>query len=118
MKSAAQIFAEAKERITQVTPQEVRDAIARGEDLALVDVREPNEWNLGHLPGAVHIPRGVLESAIETRVPRDRRVVLYCASGNRSALVADTMQQMGYGKVSSLAGGFRAWAEAGGDIDG
>ena len=118
MKTAAELFAEAKARITQVTPQEVRDAVARGDDLALIDVREPNEWNLGHLPGAVLIPRGVLESAVDARVPRDKRVVLYCASGNRSALAADALAQMGYANVASLAGGFRAWAEAGGEIDG
>ena len=118
MKTAAELFAEARERITQVTPQEVRDAVGRGEDLALIDVREPNEWNLGHLPGAVHIPRGVLESAIETRVPRERRVVLYCASGNRSALAAESLQAMGYANVASMSGGFRGWADMGGDIDG
>jgi rhodanese-related sulfurtransferase len=118
MKTAAQIFAEAKERITQVTPQEVRDAVGRGEDVALIDVREPNEWNLGHLPGAVHIPRGVLESGIETRVPRERRVVLYCASGNRSALAAEMLEQMGYTDVASMSGGFRGWAEMGGYVEG
>ena len=117
MKTAAQLFAEAKARITQVTPQEVQDAQARGEDLALIDVREPNEWNLGHLPGAELIPRGVLESAIESRVPRERRVVLYCASGNRSALAAESLAQMGYANVQSLAGGFRGWADMGGDVE-
>jgi len=117
MKTAAQLFAEAKERITQVTPQEVRDAQARGEDLAIIDVREPNEWNLGHLPGAVHIPRGVLESAIEQREPRERRVVLYCASGNRSALAAESIAQMGYTNVASMSGGFRGWADMGGDVE-
>src|SRR5688500_7205050 len=118
MKTAAQLFAEAKQRITEVSPQDVRDAIARGDDLALIDVREPNEWNLGHLPGAAHIPRGVLESSIESRVPRERRVVLYCASGNRSALAAETLGQMGYRDVASMAGGFRGWAESGGDVEG
>jgi rhodanese-related sulfurtransferase len=117
MKTAAQLFAEAKARITQVTPQQVRDAVAQGEDVAIIDVREPNEWNLGHIPGAVHIPRGVLESAIETRVPRERRVVLYCASGNRSALAAESLQQMGYTNVASMAGGFRGWADMGGDVE-
>ncbi|AHG91905.1 Rhodanese-like protein [Gemmatirosa kalamazoonensis] len=118
MKTAAELFAEAKARITQVTPQEVRDAVARGDDLALIDVREPNEWNLGHLPGAVLIPRGVLESAVDARVPRDKRVVLYCASGNRSALAAESLGQMGYTNVASMAGGFRGWAEMGGDVEG
>jgi len=117
MKSAADLFAEAKQRIAQVTPQEVRDAVARGDDVALIDVREPNEWNLGHIPGAAHIPRGVLESAIETRQPRDKRIVLYCASGNRSALAAESIGQMGYTNVASMSGGFRGWAEMGGDVE-
>src|SRR4051812_34664041 len=106
MKTAAQLFAESKERITQVSAKDVQDAIGKGEDIALIDVREPNEWNLGHIPGATHIPRGVLESAIESRVPRERRVVLYCASGNRSALAAEMLEQMGYANVASMAGGF------------
>jgi rhodanese-related sulfurtransferase len=117
MKTAAQLFAEARERIAQVTPQEVRDAVARGEELALIDVREPNEWNLGHIPGSTHIPRGVLESAIEKRLPRETRVVLYCASGNRSALAVESIAQMGYANVASMAGGFRAWCESGGDVE-
>jgi rhodanese-related sulfurtransferase len=83
----------------------------------LLDVREPNEWALGHIPGAMHIPRGVMESAIETRVPREHEVVIYCASGNRSALAADVLQQMGYEKVSSMSGGIRGWSDAGGDIE-
>jgi rhodanese-related sulfurtransferase len=117
MKTAKQLFAEARERIKQVSPQEVRDALARGDDVALIDVREPNEWNLGHIPGAVHIPRGVLESAVDTRVPRERRIVLYCASGNRSALAAEMLEQMGYTDVASMSTGFRGWAEMGGDVE-
>ena len=118
MKTAAELFAEAKQRITEVTPQEVRDAMGRGEQIALIDVREPNVWNLGHLPGAAHIPRGVLESAIEARVPRDGRVVLYCASGNRSALAAESLGQMGYTNVASMSGGIRGWTDMGGDVEG
>jgi rhodanese-related sulfurtransferase len=118
MKTAAQLFAETKQRITEVSAQDVRDALARGEDLALIDVREPNEWNLGHLPGAAHIPRGVLESAIESRVSRDARVVLYCASGNRSALAAESSGRWATRNVASMAGGFRGWADSGGDVEG
>jgi rhodanese-related sulfurtransferase len=81
-------------------------------------VREPNEYNLGRLPQAMHIPRGTLETSIEQRVPRDRKVVIYCASGNRSALAADTMREMGYEDVASMSGGFRGWAESGGEIEG
>lgn len=116
MKTATQLISEAKVRIREVNPQHAKQLIDAG---ALpLDCREPNEWNLGHIPDALHIPRGILETTIEAAVPRVRPIVLYCASGNRSALAADTLQQMGYSDVCSLAGGFRAWAEAGGDIDG
>jgi rhodanese-related sulfurtransferase len=82
----------------------------------LVDVREQNEWNLGHAAPAEYIGRGVLESQVESRVPRDARVVLMCASGNRSALAAVTLQQMGYANVASMAGGFRDWVASGGSV--
>jgi rhodanese-related sulfurtransferase len=118
MKTAAELFAEAKERITQVTPAQLREMLARGDDVAVIDVREPNEWNLGHLPGAMHIPRGVLESGVERAgVPRERKVVLYCASGNRSALAAEMLGLMGYRDVASMAGGFKAWALSGGEVE-
>jgi rhodanese-related sulfurtransferase len=109
---------EAKQRITEVTPQDVRGRKERGEAMVLVDVREPNEWNLGRLPGAVHIPRGTMETTIEARVPREATVVIYCASGNRSALAADTLQQMGYTNVASMSGGFRDWSGTGGPVEG
>ncbi len=118
MKTAQELIAEAKARITEVTPREVMNALARGEPLVLIDCREQNEWNLGHAAQAVYIGRGVLEGSIEARVPRDARVVLYCASGNRSALAADTLQQMGYTNVASMAGGFRDWVAAGGEVAG
>ena len=117
MKSAADLIAEAKARIAEVTPDEVQARRARGDAFLLLDVREPNEWAMGHIPGATHIPRGVMESAIEQRVPRSDEVVIYCASGNRSALAADVLQQMGYEKVSSMRGGIRGWSDAGGDVE-
>ena len=117
MKTAAELFAEAKTRITEHTPDEVRARRERGEAFTLLDVREPNEWSMGHIPGAMHIPRGVMESAIETRIPREQEIVIYCASGNRSAMAADILQQMGYRKVSSMRGGIRGWADAGGDVE-
>jgi rhodanese-related sulfurtransferase len=88
------------------------------ETAVFIDCREPNEFNLGHIPGAILIPRGQLEQNIEALVQRDRRIILYCASGNRSALGADTLQQMGYTDVVSLAAGFRGWFEGGGEVDG
>ena len=117
MKTAQQLIAEAKASIKETTAREVQEQLARGESLVLVDIREQNEWNLGHAAPAIYIGRGVLESQIESRVPRETPVVLYCASGNRSALAADTMQNMGYTNVSSMAGGIRAWSDAGGPID-
>jgi rhodanese-related sulfurtransferase len=118
MKSGTDLINEAKQRITEVTPSQVKQSLGAGERPVLLDVREPNEWNMGHLPGAVHIPRGIMETSIEARVPRDASVVIYCASGNRSALAADTLQQMGYRQVSSMSGGFRGWVDAGGDVEG
>lgn len=114
-KTGADLIEDAKARVRQVTPP---DAIRDHDPNTLyLDVREPNEWNLGHLPKAMHIPRGTLEGKVEEMIPRDRNVVVYCASGNRSALAADTMQQMGYTSVASLAGGFRGWAESGGEVE-
>jgi rhodanese-related sulfurtransferase len=116
MKSGTDLINEAKARIRQVNTAEALTLHARGGAIFL-DVRDLQEVNLGKIPNAVHISRGNLETKIEAVVPRDAEVVIYCASGNRSALAAETMQQMGYTNVSSLAGGFRGWAEAGGDID-
>jgi rhodanese-related sulfurtransferase len=117
-KTYADLVSEAKQRITEVSPAEAIAMRERGEDVLFVDCREPNEWNLGRVPSALFIPRGRLEQDMERQVPRDKRVVLYCASGIRSALGADTLQQMGYTSVASLARGFRGWAEEGGDIEG
>jgi rhodanese-related sulfurtransferase len=116
-KGYADLVREAKARIREITPSDSIALQASNPQALFIDVREPNEWNLGHIPGARHIPRGVLEQNIEAAAPRDRRIVLYCASGNRTALAADTLQHMGYSDVRSLAGGFRGWVEAGGDIE-
>ena len=117
-KSAAELIAEAKQRIREISPRQAKELRDRGENVLFIDVREQNEWNLGHIPGAIFIPRGTLEGAIDQRVPREQHVILYCASGNRSALAAESIAQMGYANVASMSGGFRGWAEMGGDIDG
>ena len=117
MKSGTDLINDAKSRIREVSAAEARTLHERG-NVTFLDVRDQPEVNLGRIPGAVHISRGMLESKVEAAVPRDAEVVIYCASGNRSALAADTMRQMGYEKVSSLAGGFRGWAESGGDVEG
>ena len=116
MKTAQQLIAEAKAQITEVTAREVQDQLARGESVVLIDIREQNEWSLGHAKPAQYIGRGVLESQIESKVPRDANVVLMCASGNRSALAAKVLLEMGYSRVASLAGGFRDWVASGGEV--
>src|SRR5256885_14911979 len=113
-KTGQDLIDEAKQQIVQVTPEQVREMQAHNEAVVYLDVREPNEWNLGHLPRAIHLPRGNLEGKVEGLIDRNQKVVVYCARGNRSALAALTMKQMGYDKVSSMAQGIQGWA----DIDG
>lgn len=115
-KSGSDLVAEARTRIREIDAAAAIAQEGKAETIFL-DVREPAEWNLGHVPNAVHIPRGQLESRVEALVGRDRKIVVYCAGGSRSALAADTLQQMGYDNVASLSGGFRAWAEGGGGVD-
>ncbi|PAP75714.1 rhodanese-like domain-containing protein [Rubrivirga marina] len=104
----------ARAEITETDPATVRQRMEAGEDMVLVDVREPDEWDRGHLPGAVAMPRGVLERDIEAAFPDpDAPLVLYCGGGYRSALAARALEQMGYANVRSMDGGWRAWTEAG-----
>ena len=117
MRSGTDLINEAKGRVRQVNAADARALHARG-GVTFLDVRDLPEVNLGKIPGAVHISRGNLETRIEGVVPRNAEVVIYCASGNRSAFAAETMQQMCYAHVCSLAGGIRGWAESGGEIDG
>lgn len=115
-KSGTELVAEAKARVVEIDAANAIMQKAKG-GTVFIDVRESNEWNLGHVPNAVHVPRGQLEGKVESLIQRGANVVVYCAGGSRSALAADTLQQMGYGNVTSLKGGFRAWAESGGEID-
>ncbi len=122
-KTAAELVAEAKQRVENLTVDQAADEIERG-DALLVDLREPGERAQGAIPGAVHAPRGMLEfwadpTSTYHRAEFDpnRRVILHCASGGRSALAADTLQQMGYGNVAHLDGGFNAWKEAGRPVE-
>jgi len=117
VKTGSDLIAEAKGKIREVTPQDVMQMLERGEQVTLLDCRDLNEANLGKVPGALHISRGNLETKVEALIPRDANVVIYCASGNRSALAAVTMQDMGYAHVASMESGFRGWAEAGGDVE-
>src|SRR5271167_601950 len=105
---------DAKQRVKETNVPDVKRRIDTGEKLILVDVREDNEWAKGHLPGAVHMGKGVIERDIEQQVPDTRtKLVLYCGGGFRSALVADNLQKMGYTNVESMDGGWRGWTEAG-----
>jgi rhodanese-related sulfurtransferase len=114
-KTGAALVEDAKSRVSEIAP---KDALKLyGQEVVFLDVREPNEWNLGHVPGAIHIPRGQLETKVEQAIDRSKRVVVYCAGGSRSALATDTLQQMGYQQVTSLQDGFRGWADAGGDVE-
>ncbi|MFL5887781.1 MAG: molybdopterin-synthase adenylyltransferase MoeB, partial [Solirubrobacteraceae bacterium] len=111
--SSAEVIKQIKERVSEIDPAEVREDLGNG--VVLVDVREGEEFERERIPGAVHVPRGYLESRIEGAVrDRDAHVVLYCASGSRSALAADTLQQLlGYTNVESMTGGITLWKDRG-----
>jgi sulfur-carrier protein adenylyltransferase/sulfurtransferase len=111
--SGAEVIKQIKERVSEIDPAEVRKGLGNG--VVLVDVREGEEYERERIPGAVHVPRGYLESRIEGAVrDRDAHVVLYCASGSRSSLAADTLQQLlGYTNVDSMTGGITLWKDRG-----
>ncbi len=115
--SGAEFIRKVKSEITEIDPGEVNDLLGNG--VALVDVRETEEFSTGHLPGARHVARGFLESRIEGTVPdRSQRVILYCASGNRSALAAHTLQEeLGYENVASMLGGITLWKDRGYSVE-
>jgi rhodanese-related sulfurtransferase len=105
---------EARKKIKETNVADVKRRLEAGEKLLLVDVREDNEWAKGHLPGAVHLGKGIIERDIEQRVPEpSAKVILYCGGGFRSALVADNLQKMGYTNVESMDGGWKGWLDAG-----
>lgn len=116
-KTYQDLVREAKGRIAEVTAGETMRLMQEHPGTVVVDCREPNEASLGTVAGAVFIPRGIIEQNIERVATRDQKVILYCAGGNRSALAADTLREMGYRDVASMIGGFRAWIDAGGDVD-
>jgi rhodanese-related sulfurtransferase len=116
-KSGTDLIEEAKQRVKQVTPAEAMRMSESDRSIVYLDVREPNEWNLGRIPGALFIARGNLESRIESTIPRENKIIIYCARGNRSALAADTLQQMGYHDVASMSQGFIGWVDAGGEVE-
>ena len=109
-----QLVNDAKSRIRETNVQEVKQRLDRGERFQLIDVREESEWAKGHLPGALHLGKGIIERDVEQRFPdTNQELVLYCGGGFRSALAADNLQKMGYANVKSMDGGWRGWTEAG-----
>jgi rhodanese-related sulfurtransferase len=106
------IVEDARRRIREITIDDVKARLDRGETFLLLDVREESEYANDHLPGAIHLGKGVIERDIEERVPElDTPLVLYCGGGYRSALAADNLQKMGYTNVLSMDGGIRGWRE-------
>lgn len=105
---------DAKTRIRETTPEEVRRKQEAGEAFHFIDVREDNEWQKGHAKGAIHLGRGIIERDIESTIPdHNAEIVLYCGGGYRSALAADMLQKMGYTNVISMDGGWKRWNELG-----
>ena len=108
------IVEDAKKRIRETTIDDVKAKLDRGEKFLLIDVREESEYAADHLPGAMHLGKGVIERDVEARVPdHNAPMVLYCGGGFRSALAADNLQKMGYTNVLSMDGGVRGWREKG-----
>ena len=105
---------DAKKNVKETNVADVKRRSDAGEKFLLVDVREDNEWAKGHLPGAVHLGKGIIERDIEQKVPdTSAKVILYCGGGFRSALAAENLQKMGYTNVESMDGGWKGWRDAG-----
>src|SRR5947209_1463726 len=115
--SGAEVLRQIKSRIEEVDPAAVREQLSNG--AVVVDVRETDEWGNGHIPGAKHVPKSHLESRIEGAAPdRSQHVILYCASGNRSAWAARTLiEDLGYENVEHMTGGFTLWKDRGYDVE-
>jgi rhodanese-related sulfurtransferase len=110
------IVDDARGRVNEVSVENTQEKVAGGANL--IDVREDNEWEAGHAKGALHLARGIIERDIVDRFPeKDTELVLYCGGGFRSALSADMLQKMGYTNVHSMVGGWKAWNDAGGEVE-
>ena len=107
------LVAEAKKNISEISPQDAATRSKSGEAV-IVDVRETNEWDEEHIPGAIHLSRGTIELDIEEKVPDPNAMIIcHCGGGGRGALATESLQKMGYKNVRSMAGGFKAWKAAG-----
>jgi molybdopterin/thiamine biosynthesis adenylyltransferase/rhodanese-related sulfurtransferase len=117
MATYRELLAQVKDEIDEVSSPEVRGRVDKGDRPLLLDVREQDEWQEGHLPGAVHVPRGNLESRVEALIPdKSREIVIYCSGGSRSAFAAKSLAELGYENVVSMAGGFADWKRNGYDF--
>ncbi len=121
-KSASQIVAEARQTIPEITVAQAKEELDQGQVGLVLDVREPAEWEKGHIPGVVLAPRGMLEWYADPTTPyakpelttkQDSRIIVSCASGGRSMLAAETLKKMGYTNVVNMAGGFNEWSKQG-----
>jgi molybdopterin/thiamine biosynthesis adenylyltransferase/rhodanese-related sulfurtransferase len=118
MATYRELLAQVKDEIDEVSSPEVRGRLDEADRPLLLDVREQDEWQEGHLPGAVHVPRGNLESRVEALIPdKSREIVIYCAGGSRSAFAAKSLAELGYDSVASMAGGFADWKRNGFDFE-
>jgi rhodanese-related sulfurtransferase len=109
---------DAKARIRELSISETLERVEKDPSIKLIDIREDREWALGHITGAVHMGKGIIERDIEKAIPdRNAEIILYCGGGFRSALSADALGKMGYTKVYSMDGGWRQWVEAGNPVD-
>ena len=104
---------EAKKNITEISPEDAAEKL-KSSEATIIDVRDKDEWDEGHIPGAIHMSRGTIEFDIEEKVPDPNAMIIcHCGGGGRSALAAENLQKMGYKKVRSMAGGLKAWKAAG-----
>lgn len=118
----SQMLEQARRTVPEITADQAKERLDRGEVDLLLDVREADEWERGHIPGALHAPRGLLEWYADPASPyakaaltanREARIVVQCASGGRSLLAAETLRKMGYPNVVNMAGGFKEWSARG-----
>lgn len=109
---------DAKSRVREVSVADTQQRMGENTQVKLIDVREDNEWDAAHAAGAIHLGKGIIERDIETTVPdKNTELILYCGGGYRSALAGDALQRMGYTNVFSMAGGWKAWQESGGEVE-
>jgi len=114
VKTWKECVAEAKREVALLSVKEVKEKVDQEEALILIDVREPEEYQKGHIPGVVNVPRGVLEMTVEEKIADPAaQIVLHCAGGGRSAMAALALKKMGYQNVASMEGGFNVWAQSG-----